>query len=474
MLKDIYPVSKYPFEDLLLKNNYKLNEETFKIFICDKYCIHRIKTKGENSDEYIPCRRKKIEGKDFCGKHAPSDVSFKNKCIYSNCKRTTKKYKLCPTHKKYLNKICNTPLPIPDEEEIIFFGHNIYNCEINKKTKIIIKDYVLDGDFIYNPNDKLIKYTNFSLNKFLTNIYNKYKSFILYILDRYNINVNFLYNLLKLIYDEFNKTDKKVSVLSNSNVNISKKKKKKKKKKNINNIDFSNIFEDVKEYRNKIIIEHNLDIMALKDEDFIINYIFKPCLSYFNDKTEINKIYNNMLDISIKTDITPVDDNTDKILSLEEYIHKIKNTNFDIKKYKENILYVEKYLEFIFKSYNLAYNNKPIITNIQLEIIKDFIEGNPNNSKIILEQEQYDKDLPLFSNKKRYIKSPFKNNIIINNRECECIKWWLSYIKSEVTLILKDIKTGNIYEHCLLEKDFENLLLKEYDEETVQHYLYYD
>lgn len=380
MIKDIYPVSKIPFEELLLKNNYKLNEETFKIFINDKYCIHRIKSKKGNSDEYIPCRRKKKEGQDFCGRHAPINVSFINKCIYNNCRKTTKKDKICFIHKKYLNKICNISLPIPDDEEIIFFGHKIYNCRINGNTKIIIKDYIFDGHFSDNKKNNLIKYNYFSFNSFLYDIYNKYKTLILSIINKYNINITFLYNLLKIIYDEFNKMDKKVSVLSNSNT-VSKKKKKKNKK--INNINFSNIFEEVKQYRNKIIIENNLDILVMKDEDFIINNIFKACLSYFNDKTEINKIYDNMLNLSIKLNIIPVDDNTDKILSLEEYIHKIKNTNFDIKKYKEDIIYIEKYLEFVFKSYNLAYYNKTIIKDLYYEIINNFIENN-SNSKIKL------------------------------------------------------------------------------------------
>lgn len=95
MIKDLYPVNKYPFEVLLLKNNYKLNEETFKLFIHDKYCIHRIKRKKDNTNKYIPCNRKKVEGKDFCAKHLPSGISFSNKCIYNNCKKITKKDKFC-------------------------------------------------------------------------------------------------------------------------------------------------------------------------------------------------------------------------------------------------------------------------------------------------------------------------------------------------------------------------------------------
>lgn len=469
MIKDIYPVSKIPFEELLLKNNYILNEETYKKFIHNNYCTHMEKKRKTNN--YEPCRRKKIKEKNVCARHLPVDISFNNKCAWEKCKKTTKKEILCCIHNKYFNNICNIPLPHTNDEELMFYGHNIYKCIIYNK-KIIIKEYISDGNYNDNKNSCIIKHSYFSLNNFLRNIYNNYKLLILNILNKYNINIKFLYNLLKLIYNEFNKNDKKVSILSNSNGKVLESKNKKKKKKvTINNINFSNIFDDVGQYRNKIIIENNLNITVLKDEEFIINYIFKPCLSYFNNKTEVSKIYNNILDISIKTDITPFDDNTDKILLLEEYIHKIKNTNFDIKKYKENILYVKKYLEFVFKSYNLAYYNKPVITDLYSEIIKNFIENN-SNGKIKLIQEQFDQNHPLFSSKKRYIKSPFKNNIVINNKEYECIKWWLNYIKAEVTLIIKDIKTKENYKHCLLEKDFKKLLLNEYNEETVNYYLY--
>lgn len=155
MIQDIYPVKKYPFEELLLKNNYKLNKETYKMFIHEKYCIH-ISKKNEL------CRRKKIPGKNFCGRHAPNNVSFLNKCIYNNCKRTIKKNKLCPIHKKYMDRICNTSLPEPDIEELKFFGHNIYDYKIYKGTKIIIKDYIFDGHFSDNRENKIMKYSYFA------------------------------------------------------------------------------------------------------------------------------------------------------------------------------------------------------------------------------------------------------------------------------------------------------------------------
>lgn len=107
----------------------------------------------------------------------------------------------------------------------MFYGHNIYKCEIyNKKIKLIIKDYISDGIYNNNENRSIINYSYFSSNMFKYNIYNNYKILILNILNKYNIDINFLYILLKTIYDEINKNDKKVSILSNSNVGAKKKK----------------------------------------------------------------------------------------------------------------------------------------------------------------------------------------------------------------------------------------------------------
>lgn len=76
MIKDLYPVNRYPFEDLLLKNNYSLeNNETWKYFIHNNYCIHISKKKEL-------CRRKKVKGKDFCSKHCNKDEELINKCNY--------------------------------------------------------------------------------------------------------------------------------------------------------------------------------------------------------------------------------------------------------------------------------------------------------------------------------------------------------------------------------------------------------
>lgn len=80
MLKDLYPINKYPFEKLLLKNNYELNEETYMIFIHNKYCYH-VSKKNEI------CKRRAIDGDSLCVLHSKKKILQKNKCNYilKNC-----------------------------------------------------------------------------------------------------------------------------------------------------------------------------------------------------------------------------------------------------------------------------------------------------------------------------------------------------------------------------------------------------
>ena len=114
MRRDIYPVQKIPFEELLIKNNYLLEDDiTWKYFVHPIYCIHRCK-KGEI------CRRKKILGKEYCGRHSPRDELLINRCNYNGCKRLTKENKLCYYHQKQFDNICNIPLPNQDIQEIVF------------------------------------------------------------------------------------------------------------------------------------------------------------------------------------------------------------------------------------------------------------------------------------------------------------------------------------------------------------------
>lgn len=96
---DLYPVLKQPFEELLLKNNYMLNEKTYKIYIHPKYCSH-INKHNE------PCRRKKVNDENYCINHIRKQVDLINRCNYirKNGKRCSKPV--------IDNNICHLHLPI--------------------------------------------------------------------------------------------------------------------------------------------------------------------------------------------------------------------------------------------------------------------------------------------------------------------------------------------------------------------------
>lgn len=209
MIKDLYPVNKYPFEDLLLKNNYILNEETFKKYIHPIYCIHLSK-KNE------PCRRKKIKDEEYCYKHLKKDIKLINRCNYMK-----KNGKLCKKH-VYNNKICH--LHIFDFEnktyDIYNFLYNYdynfyrtYSCKIyNKKIFINIieyKEYIYSND---KNNSKIMAFRIKSADVFINEIFNKYESFLL---SKYKIDI---YTLLKMMYILyiFDKSGKNLPFSSNT------------------------------------------------------------------------------------------------------------------------------------------------------------------------------------------------------------------------------------------------------------------
>jgi hypothetical protein len=70
----------------------------------------------------------------------------------------------------------------------------------------------------------------------------------------------------------------------------------------------------------------------------------------------------------------------------------------------------------------------------------------------------------------KYIKSPFNNDIMINNIKLKCIKWNLYRPKKEVTVVIED-KNNNKYKHILKYEDFRKLLLNEFPEHIVEDYL---
>lgn len=125
----------------------------------------------------------------------------------------------------------------------------------------------------------------------------------------------------------------------------------------VKNIDFSNIFEEIKQTRNRVIIENNLHIFVLKDTQFQ-NEMFNRYIGIFNEYTKNDNYFNKMIDLAIKHDIVPFNFENNESLTYTNYKNHLLKTNI-----KDNLgdtekLYIEKYLEFVFKCYNYVRYNK--------------------------------------------------------------------------------------------------------------------
>lgn len=109
--------------------------------------------------------------------------------------------------------------------------------------------------------------------------------------------------------------------------------------------------------------------------------MFDWCISIFSKKTESDKAFDNLITVAMDYDIIPCNENDPDYnsISFQDYKNKIKKLSLEI--YKEDIIYIKKYIEFIFKSYHLAYyrtenmtkeieNEMENITNGLIEKIK--------------------------------------------------------------------------------------------------------
>lgn len=108
------------------------------------------------------------------------------------------------------------------------------------------------------------------------------------------------------------------------------------------------------------------------------------------------------------------------------------------------------------------------------KINKQVIKGDcANNTNIIsIKKEFIYTGICLGIKTFEYIQSPFRKCIIVNNMEFKCLRWKLNRIKIEVTMIIECIKTCKKYKHTIKESYFKKLLLEEFSENIVDHYLY--
>jgi len=144
---------------------------------------------------------------------------------------------------------------------------------------------------------------------------------------------------------------------------------------------FLNVFKIVKQERNNAIIKNKLNIKVLK-EKYFMDQMFDICIGNICKYSKNNNLIKDLTHCAMSYEIFPSDNNDVdyKNLSIEEYIYKLDNLNVEI--FNNDILYVRKYLEFIFKSYNLAYNGKIYISEKDNNIINCFINKNKFASDI--------------------------------------------------------------------------------------------
>jgi hypothetical protein len=174
-----------------------------------------------------------------------------------------------------------------------------------------------------------------------------------------------------------------IDILERNDDPLSKKKKKKKKNKNknkiieedISSIDFSYIFKEVANKRNEFINKHQYSHKIKNNNKFMIQTM-SEILKLFHEKKCNNKSYEMMYLLSMKYGLDVLNYDNKVLYTFSEYRNRINNIILDDKINNFNILFIKKYLEFVFKAYNFVYNKKSIITDVYSDIITNFIKRN--------------------------------------------------------------------------------------------------
>lgn len=205
-----------------LKNNDGYNQNKLLFELLDtrfcKYILPRGKNKGKL------CMKKFRCGGVYCSEH----TYLNTKCIITNCENKRRKgHKICTKHLKFKTSIEDENdenlyyVPKDPKEDYEYYNidnflcyypnMNIYNIKFGNEFPF--PKNIFDNKNIDNCNKKsIIKYKRFSIIRFLYNIYIKYKKMISYILQKYNINIPFLYYLLFYI--------KQVNEINYNTINI--------------------------------------------------------------------------------------------------------------------------------------------------------------------------------------------------------------------------------------------------------------
>lgn len=476
MIKDLFPISENKiskFLDELDDEKYKWNIATSSKLLHNYYCKY-VFTKGKRKG-YM-CKRKSIALNNFCETHYLGHnkvhIYIKPRCPFLNkynkhCSRNVKKEgDICPYHMK---KILCTYLPEPDIKEMIHLGypyHEIYDI-FNISLDIFTYD-------IHNKENNFFHYSN---NRIKLQIHPEILKNNLKKNCNTNINNNIISKNINCNNNEFinynnNEREHDNIIYSKSDKHKIKNILKKYKINDLYILDETlEVLNDFKDITRKLGFENlGVVIRFLKIYNYYINkikYILKNDIkySYFTIKNWLTNIINILTD----------NDNKFKLINMNSFYINIEEDC-----YKKYIYYLEnskhemeeEYYEKIIKMQNLE-DEINVFLNIDTNILNKF-KKNKNKNNTIISKEPFDKNSSIIfrPSKKLWIKSPLQNNIILFNKSFNCIKWHLNHIKVEVTLILEEVKTKNKYKHIIKEKDFKNILLREYDEKTVNYYLY--
>lgn len=216
MVLDYFPMDMYlTYEFIQDECGYKDDFSTQEIIydmLHNSFCKYIIK-KGKN--ESMMCLKKIRKDKYntnnkniYCHFHRYREKICHISICNLKCKRG---HNLCKIHLKY-----KTVVDVIDDEIVYYSSENekkevdiLSNIDINTNNKKIGNEIMLPKNIfdVCNYNEStVIKYEKFSIIKFLYNIYVKYKDLIFEILEKYKINLQFLYILLtflKKTYDLF-------------------------------------------------------------------------------------------------------------------------------------------------------------------------------------------------------------------------------------------------------------------------------
>lgn len=157
-------------------------------FINDGHCYCRTHRYQEIKCKVFECNNKRRKGTDVCTKH------------YKRLKNVNYDIKEDDEIKLFNNiELYTSTIEYPKMDDFYYIEQNIYNIKIKNSYTLPKSFYTHSSLYEQYSNKPIIKYIPFSINKYLYNIYNKFKDLINIFIKKYKINIVFLYYLLTFI-----------------------------------------------------------------------------------------------------------------------------------------------------------------------------------------------------------------------------------------------------------------------------------